>query len=101
MAVKKSDELLKNFSDIVGENNEDNVISFIEDLTDTLNNVDTENWKEKFETNDAEWRKKYRERFLDVKTESESESESESEPEDGIQPKDFEDLFEEVGKENK
>ena len=97
MAIKKSDELLKNFSDIVGENNEDNVISFIEDLTDTLNNIDTEKWKEKFETNDAEWRKKYRERFLDVKPESETESE----PEDVIQPKDFEDLFVEVGKENK
>lgn len=97
MAIKKSDELLKNFSDIVGENNEDNVISFIEDLTDTLNNIDSENWKEKFETNDAEWRKKYRERFLDVKDEPESEPESES----GIEPKDYEDLFEEVGKENK
>ena len=97
MAIKKSDELLKNFSDIVGENNEDNVISFIEDLTDTLNNIDTENWKEKFETNDAEWRKKYRERFLDVKPDPEPDPE----PEPGIQPKDFEDLFEEVGKENK
>lgn len=99
MAIKKSDELLKNFSEIVGDNNEDNVISFIEDLTDTLNNIDTENWKEKFETNDAEWRKKYRERFLDVKPEPEPEPEPESET--GIQPKDFEDLFEEVGKENK
>lgn len=97
MAIKKSDELLKNFSEIVGENNEDNVISFIEDLTDTLNNIDTENWKEKFEKNDAEWRKKYRERFLDVKPEPEPEPE----PESGIEPKDYEDLFEEVGKENK
>lgn len=97
MAIRKSDELLKNFSDIVGENNEDNVISFIEDLTDTLNNIDTENWKEKFETNDAEWRKKYRERFLDVKPEPEHEPD----PEPGIEPKDYEDLFVEVGKENK
>lgn len=99
MAIKKSEELLKNFSDIVGENNEDNVISFIEDLTDTLNNIDSENWREKFETNDAEWRKKYRERFLDVKPQPEPEPELEREP--GIQPKDFEDLFVEIGKENK
>lgn len=97
MAIKKSDELLKNFSEIVGDNNEDNVITFIEDLTDTLNNIDNENWKEKFETNDAEWRKKYRDRFLEVNKEPEPEPETESVTE----PKDYEDLFEEVGKENK
>lgn len=60
---RTAEELLSAFRAIVGEDNaEDTTISFIEDLTDTLPNEE-EDWKLKYEQNDAEWRKRYMERF--------------------------------------
>lgn len=51
----------------------DAIVNFLGDRTDdeaialleTVDNegVDTENWKEKYETNDKEWREKYTARF--------------------------------------
>ena len=49
--------------DKTGDSDED--LALIEDVSDTLTSLsESENWKEKYETNDAEWRTKYRERFL-------------------------------------
>lgn len=60
---RTAEELLSAFRAIVGEENtEDTTISFIEDLTDTIPNEE-EDWKTKYEQNDAEWRKRYMERF--------------------------------------
>ena len=69
MAVKSKADLLKVFSEIVGDDTSDNVLNFMGDLTDTLDENDKnksgqEDWKKKYEDNDAEWRKKYRERFM-------------------------------------
>ena len=65
MAVKTLDEMIAAANEIIGENNSDEVISFLEDLTDTISarEQDGTNWKEKYEQNDAEWRKRYRDRF--------------------------------------
>lgn len=65
MAVKTLDEMITAANEIIGENNSDEVISFLEDLTDTISarEPDGTDWKEKYEQNDAEWRKRYRERF--------------------------------------
>lgn len=56
----------------------DAITKFLADRTDdeaialleTIDNegVDEENWKQKYEKNDAEWRKKYSERFKEGKT---------------------------------
>lgn len=55
----------------------DAITKFLDDRTDdeaialleTIDNegVDEENWKQKYEDNDAEWRKKYTERFKEGK----------------------------------
>lgn len=86
MAVKTREEIMETLRTRVGEDTSDDVLSFIEDVQDTLNslsNNDNENWKQKYEENDAQWRQKYRDRFFskgdneeDTITEEESSSEN-------------------------
>ena len=71
MAVRTREELISLVNDIVGENADDKVISLLEDITDTYNDFDTrtnsndtEDWKQKYEDNDKQWREKYKARFL-------------------------------------
>lgn len=49
----------------LGDRTDDEAIALLE----TIDNegVDEENWKQKYEENDAEWRKKYTERFKEGK----------------------------------
>lgn len=49
----------------LGDRTDDEAIALLEVIDDE--GVDTENWKQKFEDNDAEWRKKYTERFKEGK----------------------------------
>ena len=76
MAVRTREELISLVNDIVGENADDKVISLLEDITDTYNDFDTrtnsndtEDWKQKYEDNDKQWREKYKARFLSNDTE--------------------------------
>lgn len=69
MAVKSKDDLLNLIKERVGEDSSDEAISFIEDVSDTLNDYEDrisgqEDYKKKYEENDAEWRAKYKERFF-------------------------------------
>lgn len=61
--VRNLDEILQSVRAVIGDNSSDEAIALIEDITDTLN--DTTDWKKKFEENDSEWRKKYRDRFFE------------------------------------
>ena len=69
MAVRTREELLSQISAIVGENNDDNVIALIEDVTDTMGDYETRvkgdgvDWKSRYEENDKSWRDKYISRF--------------------------------------
>lgn len=64
MAVKTKDELLQAINSIEGLN-EDVSIPLIEDISDTLDSFsDGTDWKTKYEENDAQWKKKYKERFF-------------------------------------
>lgn len=66
--VKTKEEILKSLKERIGEDNSDEALQFIEDVTDTLDELtkepDGEDWKKKYEENDAEWRKRYKERFF-------------------------------------
>lgn len=70
MAIVTKSDLLKKINEIVGDNTSDAVVGLLEDVADTFDDAekrakgDGENWKEKYEQNDAEWRKKYRDRFM-------------------------------------
>lgn len=81
----------------IGEDNSDEAIGLLEDITDTLTDYETRtadstNWKQKYEDNDKEWRDKYKERFM-----SGDSSKDEQIIEEEEKPKryTFEDLFKE------
>lgn len=97
MAVKTREELMNMINERIGDDDSDETLSFLEDVTDTLNDFEektngSEDWKAKFEENDANWRKKYRDRFFNNDVE-----EVEDEIVNEKEPKTFEDLFKNEG----
>jgi len=71
MAVVSKEELLDRVRVLTGEENADSdeSISLFEDLSDTFEDLSAQvsqagDYKKKYEENDAEWRKRYRERFF-------------------------------------
>lgn len=88
MAIKSREELLKSLNTLIGENSTDENLVILEDVTDTLKDyesktADQTDWKTKYEQNDADWRKKYRERFTsgeEIKKEQEEDVEKDSTP---------------------
>lgn len=92
MAVKTVDEIMAKVRERIGEDNSDEAIEFIEDISDTLESFsNVEDWKTKFEENDKKWREKYRDRFFTSKEEVEEDDIEEPEEKE---KKKFEDLFE-------
>lgn len=102
MAVRTREEILKSFKVRLGEKPDSESISFLEDVTDTLDDFekrakgDGTDWKSKYEENDANWRKKYTERFFSVEPEPEPKPEPKPEPDNT--PRTFSDLFKEIKK---
>ena len=65
MAIKTIEELMGAVRARVGEDTSDEAIAFVEDVSDTLASLsNAEDWKKKYEENDAEWRKRYQDRFF-------------------------------------
>lgn len=100
--IRTKDELIKAVSEFIGENDADEAIAILEDVTDTLEDFekradgDGEDWKKKYEDNDKSWREKYRSRFVKSSVTDEDFAEDEDEDEEEI--KTYEELFEEVKK---
>ena len=100
MAVKTREEILESVKSRLGENTDDETISFLEDITDTLDdfekraNGDGTDWKSKYEENDANWRKKYTERFFSGEPNPEPKPEPKPEPDNT--PRTFSDLFKKI-----
>lgn len=70
MAIRTMDELRNSLDIILNERTDDDALTFIEDFTDTVGELEKRaeenvNWKEKYEENDREWREKYRKRFFE------------------------------------
>lgn len=68
MSVLNREDYITRINAFVGDNSSDEALEFLGDMTDTYNaleqsNSDNENWKQKYEDNDKEWREKYRARF--------------------------------------
>ena len=92
MAVKTVDEIMAKVRERIGEDDSDEAIGFIEDISDTLESLsNAEDWKTKYEENDKKWREKYRDRFFTSKEEVEEDDIEEPEEKE---KKKFEDLFE-------
>lgn len=88
MSIKSREELLKSLNALIGDNSNDESLAILEDVTDTLKDyeektADQTDWKTKYEQNDADWRKKYKERFMSgetIKDEQEEDVKKDSEP---------------------
>lgn len=92
MSVKTVDEIMAKVRERIGEDDSDEAIGFIEDISDTLESFsNAEDWKTKYEENDKKWREKYRDRFFTSKEEVEEDDIEEPEKKE---KKKFEDLFE-------
>lgn len=96
MAVKTRDEILEIIKNRIGDSTEDSDIEFLEDVTDTLDNLENKakgdgiDWKNKYEENDKAWKEKYRNRFF-----SSDNNDSDVDDDEGEEkkPKTFAELF--------
>lgn len=101
MSVLKKEELFEKMKTILGDRTDDDALTFMEDLKDTIEDSekdkkDEEDWQKKYEDNDKMWREKYRDRFF------KSSGDEKDDIEETIQPKEteekpltFENLFKE------
>ena len=67
--VRSKDEILASIHTRIGEDNSDEAIALVEDINDTFDDLSTKasstvDWEKKYNDLDAEWRKKYTERFF-------------------------------------
>lgn len=99
MSVVSKESLLERIRDLTaGENSEsDESISLLEDLSDTFEDLSSQvlqagDYKKKYEENDAEWRKRYHDRFFSMEEETTS---KEDDKDDDVEKKTFESLFKE------
>lgn len=94
MAKLSKDELIEKVKKYVGDRTDDETIEIIEDISDSIDSSDADEWKQKYEENDKMWRDKYISRFLEKK-EDELDTSTEHEEEKEKEYNSFEDLFEE------
>lgn len=92
MAVVTREEIVNQINSLIEENS-DGKIKLLEDITDTMSErTSDEDWKTKYEENDAAWRKKYVERFSGKTVEEVKEK-----PTEEVKTYEtYDDLFEEV-----
>jgi len=92
MAVLKKEDLIKKLTEFLGESPSDEGVTLLEDVTDTVTNLegDGTDWKAKYEENDKNWKAKYIARFSG-KGEGDDDH-KDDEPEDK-KPPSFESLF--------
>lgn len=93
MAKLSKDELIKKVREYVGDKNDDETIEIIEDISDSIDSPEVDEWKKKYEENDKMWRDRYISRFVEKK-EDEVDTPTEHEEEEK-EYESFEDLFEE------
>lgn len=74
--IKSKNEILEQIKAVLTDTS-DSTLSVIEDITDTINDLETKvadktDWESKFKENDESWRKKYRDRFFNTETDTDA-----------------------------
>lgn len=67
MAIKTKDELIQSLNAVLGDNASDEALALMEDVSDTLDDSAARgavDWEQKYRENDAAWRTRYRDRFM-------------------------------------
>lgn len=101
MAVLDRNGFMAHIQTLTGEKMDDDTLKIMEDMTDTFDSLsggDSENWKQKYQDLDNEWKRKYKERFFSgpaQPTLEQSAPREDPEPEDDWQtnPKTEYDMF--------
>lgn len=94
MAKLSKEELLEKIRKYVGDRTDDESIEIVEDINDSFDTSDSDEWKKKYEENDKMWRDKYISRFFEKKVEETHDNPTED-VEDEKEYNTFGDLFEE------
>ena len=103
MAILNKEQFLARLQERIGEDTSDEAMTFIEDMTDTFNDMETrsngqndEQWKQKYEDLDKSWREKYKARFFNSETTpADVKDVQEDDVKDDAEEKTYADLFEE------
>lgn len=103
MAVLSKEDFMKRVQERIGEDSSDEALSFVEDMSDTYNDMETrtngvneEEWQKKLDDLDASWRDKYKARFFEGQTTPQEAKEEQTEDiKDDGESVTFDDLFEE------
>ena len=98
MAKLSKDELIEKVKKYVGDRTDDETIEIIEDISDSIDSSDADEWKKKYEENDKMWRDKYISRFFEKNADENEDPTDEDDDDDEKEYKTFEDLFEEEEK---
>lgn len=100
MARLEREEFFNRIKERIGDDTSDETLKFMEDITDTYNELegratgDGEDWKSKYDSLDAEWRKRYRDRFFNT-GEGAKDDQEEDVKRNGEKTHTYEELFEE------
>lgn len=95
MAVLDRESFLARLKYFLGDEKDDEVIEFYDDVSDTYDDFDRRisesgNWEQKYKDNDKMWRDKYIARFS-----GKQEDPEDPDPEEGFKKMEYEDLFKE------
>lgn len=103
MAVLTREEFFDNLHTYIGEDSSDTAISFLEDMTDTYEDMerrtrDAADWERRYKELDETWRRRYKHRFLTGHSQIDV---NETDDVEVIDPEEIEidDLFNEGGEE--
>lgn len=71
------DELISTLTNMFGDTPTDEQLKVLDDVSDTFTDFDERittsgDWKVKYEENDASWRKRYKERFMNPATDGDT-----------------------------
>ena len=83
MAIKTREELMSDLNTLLGENDSDEALAFIQDMSDILNEngaARIQQLEQQVKDTDAAWRKRYRDTFFSGKPETVEEDEQPKKP---------------------
>lgn len=101
--VKSKDEIMSALKTRYADDNSDEAIAFIEDVSDTLDDYEkktssADDWETKYNELDASWRQKYKDRFFEKSEDLKDDIDKEFDDDKGIveesEKKTYDDLFE-------
>jgi hypothetical protein len=94
------EQFMEKLKTLIGDSTDDNSLGVLQDFTDTFNGLETkakgtgqEDWKKKYEENDASWRTKYKDTFFSGKPDESFRNSNNSHSDNDIPSITINDLF--------